>query len=81
MIRSVDQYLIEVLLTLALVKGGYALASAIHFSGPIAMVVAGLRIGNPGRARAMWIAHETIWTRSGSYSTSCSTRYCLSSSV
>lgn len=53
MIRSVDQYLIEVLLTLALVMGGYALASAIHFSGPIAMVVAGLMIGNPGRARAM----------------------------
>ena len=51
--RSVDQYLVEVLLTLALVMGGYALATTIHVSGPIAMVVAGLMIGNPGRAHAM----------------------------
>jgi monovalent cation:H+ antiporter, CPA1 family len=53
LIRSVDQHLVEVLLTLALVLGGYALASRIHVSGPIAMVVAGLMIGNPGRKHAM----------------------------
>jgi len=40
-------------LTLALVMGGYAAARAMHISGPIAIVVAGLLIGNQGRAFAM----------------------------
>ena len=53
MLRSVNNYQVEILLTLALVMGGYALASAIHVSGPIAMVVAGLLIGNHGRVLAM----------------------------
>lgn len=53
MLKSVDNYRVEVLLTLALVMGGYALASVIHTSGPIAIVVAGLFIGNHGRAFAM----------------------------
>ncbi len=53
LLRSVDHYQVEVLLTLALVSGGYALASALHLSGPIAIVVAGLLIGNHGRALAM----------------------------
>lgn len=53
MLRSVNNYQVEVLLTLALVMGGYALASAIHVSGPIAMVVSGLLIGNHGRIFAM----------------------------
>lgn len=53
MLRSVNNYQVEVLLTLALVMGGYALANAIHVSGPIAMVVAGLLIGNHGRGLAM----------------------------
>ncbi|MBC8549059.1 MAG: sodium:proton antiporter [Candidatus Brocadiales bacterium] len=53
MLRSVDNYQVEVLLTLALVMGGYALAHAIHVSGPIAMVVAGIFIGNRGRLFAM----------------------------
>ena len=53
MLRSVNNYQVEILLTLALVMGGYALASAIHISGPIAMVVAGLLIGNHGRVFAM----------------------------
>ena len=43
----------EVLLTLALVTGGYALASAFHTSGPIAIVCAGVLIGNHGRRLAM----------------------------
>ncbi|MBU0480071.1 MAG: sodium:proton antiporter [Proteobacteria bacterium] len=50
---SVDQYQVEVLLTLALVMGGYSLANALHLSGPLAMVVAGLMIGNQGRMFAM----------------------------
>lgn len=53
MLRSVNNYQVEVLLTLALVMGGYALATALHVSGPIAMVVAGLLIGNHGRVLAM----------------------------
>lgn len=43
----------EILLTLALVTGGYALAQRLHVSGPLAMVVAGLMVGNQGRALAM----------------------------
>jgi CPA1 family monovalent cation:H+ antiporter len=53
MLRSVDDHAVEVLLTLALVAGGYALAGALHTSGPLAMVVAGLFIGNHGRAFGM----------------------------
>ena len=53
MLRSVNNYQVEILLTLALVMGGYALATALHISGPIAMVVAGLLIGNHGRDLAM----------------------------
>lgn len=53
MLKSVDNYQIEVLLTLALVMGGYALANRLHVSGPLAMVVAGLLIGNRGRRDAM----------------------------
>jgi monovalent cation:H+ antiporter, CPA1 family len=53
MLKSVDNYSVEILLTLALVMGGYALAAALHMSGPIAMVVAGLLIGNQGRAFGM----------------------------
>ncbi len=46
--RRIDDYALEVLLTLALVMGGYSLATAIHVSGPIAVVVAGLLIGHTG---------------------------------
>ncbi len=53
MLRTVDDYQVEILISLALVMGGYALATALHLSGPIAMVVAGLLIGNHGRAFAM----------------------------
>jgi CPA1 family monovalent cation:H+ antiporter len=53
LLKSVDNYQVEVLLTMALVMGGYSLASALHLSGPIAIVVAGLLIGNHGRRLAM----------------------------
>lgn len=53
MLRSLDNYQTEVLLTIAAVLGGYELAHSLHVSGPLAMVVAGLIIGNHGRARAM----------------------------
>ena len=53
LLKRVDNYQVEVLITLALVTGGYALAAALHLSGPIAIVVAGLLIGNQGRLLAM----------------------------
>jgi CPA1 family monovalent cation:H+ antiporter len=53
MLKSIDAYQVEVLITLALVLGGYALALHLHVSGPLAMVVAGLLIGNRGRVFAM----------------------------
>ena len=52
-IKSIDNYHVEILVTLALVMGGYALADAIHTSGPLAMVAAGLLIGNTGRRLGM----------------------------
>jgi monovalent cation:H+ antiporter, CPA1 family len=53
LLRSVDVYQVEILLTLALAAGGYSLAEAVHVSAPIAIVVAGLLIGNHGRTFAM----------------------------
>lgn len=53
LLKSIDSYQVEVLLTLAAVTGGYALASRLHVSGPLAMVVVGLMIGNGGRQLAM----------------------------
>jgi len=53
MLRRIDNYQVEVMITLALVMGGYALANSLHLSGPIVMVVGGLLIGNHGRRLAM----------------------------
>jgi len=53
MLRSVDNYQVEVLLTLALCAGVYSLADSLHSSGPLAVVVAGLLIGNTGRRYAL----------------------------
>lgn len=53
LLRSIDSYQVEVLITLALVTGGYRAAAGMHISGPLAMVVAGLMIGNHGRLLAM----------------------------
>jgi CPA1 family monovalent cation:H+ antiporter len=53
LLRSINHYQVEVLLTLAAVLGGYRLATALHVSGPLALVVVGLLIGNKGRAEAM----------------------------
>jgi CPA1 family monovalent cation:H+ antiporter len=51
--RSIDDYPLEVLITLAIVMGGYALCTELHISGPLAMAVAGLLIGNHGITYAM----------------------------
>ena len=53
MLRKVDNYQVEIIISLALVMGGYAFAEAWHLSAPIAIVVAGLLIGNHGRQFAM----------------------------
>ncbi len=47
-LKRVDEYNLEVIMTLALVMGVYSLCHALHVSGPIAVVVAGLFIGNAG---------------------------------
>lgn len=52
-LASMDEYTLEVLITLAIVMGGYALCTALHISGPLAMAVAGLLIGNHGVSYAM----------------------------
>ena len=51
--RAIDDYPIEVLISLALVTGTYALAARLHMSGPISVVVAGLLIGYRGPRDAL----------------------------
>ena len=46
LMKSIDHYETEVLITLALVMGIYSVAHYVHFSGPLAVVVAGIFIGN-----------------------------------
>jgi CPA1 family monovalent cation:H+ antiporter len=52
-LKSMDNYKIEVLITIAIVMAGYYFADLIHVSGPLAMVVAGIFTGNKGREAAM----------------------------
>ena len=51
--RAIDDHNVEVLITLALVVSVYALCLSFHTSGPIAVVIAGLFIGNHGTKLAM----------------------------
>lgn len=53
MMRRLDEYVIEVIVTLSLVTGTYAIAQHLGVSGPIAVVIAGLLIGNQGATLAM----------------------------
>jgi CPA1 family monovalent cation:H+ antiporter len=53
LLTTIDNYQVEVMITVALVMGGYMLADAMHVSGPLAMVVAGLITGNKSRYQAM----------------------------
>jgi Na+:H+ antiporter len=53
LLKSIDHYEVELMLTLALVTGSYALADALGASGPLATVAAGILIGNHGRHLAM----------------------------
>ena len=51
--KGIDDYIVSVLITLSVVMGGYLIASAMHISGPLTMVAAGLIIGNYGKREAM----------------------------
>ncbi len=53
LVKTIDNYQVEVLITLAVVMGGYTLAQLLHVSGPLAMVVAGLITGNLSRSYGM----------------------------
>ena len=53
LLRSIDNYVIEVLITLAIVMGGYLIAELLHISGPLAMVIAGIITGNKSRELGM----------------------------
>jgi monovalent cation:H+ antiporter, CPA1 family len=53
MMKKIDHFQTEILISLAIVMGGYSLCHFIHVSGPLAMVVAGLVTGNIGRREAM----------------------------
>lgn len=65
LMRGIDEYKVEVLISLALCMGAYSAASALHMSGPLAVVVAGLFVGNPIREHAFSssAAHhiDTFW--------------------
>ncbi|MEM6883682.1 MAG: sodium:proton antiporter [Verrucomicrobiota bacterium] len=65
-LKHVNRYQVEVLITLALVLGGISICHALHASAPLAMVVAGLLIGNQGRSLAMSDSTrehlDTFWT-------------------
>lgn len=52
-LRSIDNYKVEILITVGIVMGGYNIASHLHISGPLAMVVAGLITGNKVKDEAM----------------------------
>ncbi len=53
LMRNIDNYKVEVLLTLGVVMGSYLAAHRFHVSGPLAVVIAGLLIGNHGKRLAM----------------------------
>lgn len=52
-LRSIDNYTVEILITLAIVMGGYSIAGFMHISGPLAMVVAGIITGNKVKDEVM----------------------------
>lgn len=53
LLTLIDRYTIEIMLTLALAMGGYALADALGLSAPLEVVAAGLVANSHGRLRAM----------------------------
>lgn len=64
--RLIDDYSVEVMITLGLATGTYALAQKFHFSRPLSVVAAGLQIGDRGPRDAMSERMQTyvfaMWT-------------------
>lgn len=52
-LKSIDNYVVEVLITIAIVMGGYLIADRLHISGPLAMVMAGIITGNKSMEEVM----------------------------
>lgn len=53
LLKPIDDHKVEILITLAVATGGYTFAQMLDISGPLAMVAAGLLIGNHGRSFSM----------------------------
>ncbi|MGW8206278.1 MAG: cation:proton antiporter [Hyphomicrobiaceae bacterium] len=53
LLKSIDSYAVEILITLSMATAGYSAAEALHVSAPIAVVVMGLIVGNHGKRFAM----------------------------
>lgn len=51
--KKIDDYKVSVLITLSIVMGGFLIAKQLHVSSPLAMVIAGLIIGNYGKKHSM----------------------------
>ena len=53
LLKGIDSYAVEILITLSMATAGYALADALHTSAPLAVVIMGLLVGNQGKRFAM----------------------------
>jgi Na+:H+ antiporter len=62
LLRSIDSYAVEILITLAMAMGGYALADSLGVSAPLAAVVMGLMIGNRGKHAMSELTHERLFS-------------------
>ena len=57
-IEKIHDYNVTVMITLAIVMGGYLMARYLHISSPLTMVAAGLVVGNYGKMKAMSAADK-----------------------
>jgi monovalent cation:H+ antiporter, CPA1 family len=64
LLKSIDNYRVEVLITLVIVMCGYTLADDLHVSGPLAVIVTGIMVGTKGRAVAL---SPTSWDYLGKF--------------
>jgi CPA1 family monovalent cation:H+ antiporter len=81
LIRSIDNYRVEVLITLTVVMCGYPLADHFHFSGPLAIIFAGIIIGTKEKRKVCRKFRAITSKNSGTLSTNFSTRSCFCSSA
>jgi CPA1 family monovalent cation:H+ antiporter len=64
LLKSIDNYRVEVLITLAIVMCGYTLADQLHLSAPLAIIVTGIMVGTKGRTVAL---SATSWDYLGKF--------------